>query len=228
MTRRVLLIVLISGAVPAECEAGFGSAAIKEVAEELMILIGRKAGTEAVELIVVRVTRVSAKYGEKEVLLALKKAGSLGLEAIERAVGKDAPNVVKILSRHGSEGLVVVERESAMRLIAKYGDEAGGVIVRHGELAEKMIAAHGSDAIAAASTLTKRRDILRLAMLADNEAIQATNGFPQLLKIIAKHGQRGLTFIWTHRRDLEDAVFLALFIRYCDDYIEGKRHFHGK
>ena len=174
-------------AAPAQLKAK----AARETAEALFERFGAKAGRSVPEL-AGRIEGLAAKYGD-DAIIAIRKGGPSACGLIE-AAGPDGAKAVRVLAAHGEQGASrVLSQPTAMKQFLTYGDEAASVLVRHPGVAEPLVERSGAQAVKALGAVDARNG-RRLAMLMDGELAQAGR-HPELLGIVAKHGDRAVLFL---------------------------------
>lgn len=206
-------------------KAGVKTQAAREAAEMVMKKFGREAGQETVETLAVRVESLATKHGD-EVIAAVKKAGPQGLHAIEQA-GAAAPQAAKVLSRFGDEGLRVAREPKSLALFTKYGDDAAEAMIKHPGVADDLVAAYGNDAARAISKLDAQ-NANRLGMMLKDESLATVakgKGSNELLEVIGKYGDRGMEFVWKHKKALTVSAALTAFLANPQPFLDGTRDF---
>jgi hypothetical protein len=195
------------------------SKAARETAEVLFERFGVKAGRSVPEL-AGRIESVAAKYGD-EAYLAIRKGGPSACGLIE-AAGPDGAKAVRVLAVHGEQGASrVLSQPTAMKQFLTYGDEAASVLVRHPGVAEPLVERGGAQAVKALGAIDPRNG-RRLAMLMDGELAQAGR-HPELLGVVAKHGDRAVNFLWHNKATLAGGAALAAFLADPEPFLNGTK-----
>ncbi|QJW98492.1 hypothetical protein [Frigoriglobus tundricola] len=192
--------------------------AAREAAEMLFEQFGAKAGRSVPEL-TARIEGIAARYGD-DAIVAMRKGGPSALGLVE-AAGADGAKAVRVLAVHGEQGASrVLSRPTAMKQFLQYGDDAAAVLVRHPGVAEPLVERGGAQAVKALGAVDPRNG-RRLAMLMDGEL--ATAGHPELLGVVAKHGDTAVNFLWQNKGTLAGGGALAAFLADPEPYLSGAR-----
>lgn len=209
--RNLLLILLVLVLTP-RAEASSRVKAVKEAAEAVFREFGAKAGKN-VPAVASRIESLAARYGD-DAVLAVQKVGP---RAFAMASGPHAAHAVRILARHGEQGAVrILSRPTAMNHVLKYGDDAAEALVKHPGVAEPLISKTGQQAVTALSKVTQQNG-RRLAMLEGNLAK------PEVMAVVAKHGDRAVDFLWANRATLAGGAALTAFLVNPEPFLNGAR-----
>ena len=106
-----------------------------------------------------------------------------------------------------------------LALAGKYGDEATQAIIKHPEIAESVVAAYGKTGAKAMSELGVENG-RRLAGMVDAGELAKVRRGEELLGVVGKYGDRGMEFIYKHRKPGGTAVLTA-FLANPQPYIDG-------
>lgn len=193
--------------------------AAREAAEVLFERFGAKAGRSVPEL-TARIEGIAARYGD-EAIVALRKGGPKACGLVE-AAGTDGAKAVRVLAMHGEQGASrVLSRSVAMKQFLKYGDDAARVLVRHPGVAESLVERGGARAVKALGAI-KPRNGRRLAMLMDGE-IANVGRHPELLEVVARHGDGAVNFLWQNKGTIAGGAALAAFLADPEPFLNGTR-----
>jgi hypothetical protein len=193
--------------------------AARETAEMLFEQFGAKAGRSVPEL-TTRIEGLAVRYGD-EAILAVRKGGPSALGLVE-AAGPDGARAIRVLAVHGEQGASrVLSRPTAMKQFLQYGDEAATVLVRHPGVAEPLVERGGVQAVKALGAVDPRNG-RRLAMLMEGELASAGR-HPELLGVVAKHGDRAVNFLWQNKATLAGGATLAAFLADPEPFLTGTR-----
>ena len=193
--------------------------AAREAAEVLFEQFGAKAGRSVPEL-TARIEGMAARYGD-EAILAMRKGGPAAFGLVE-AAGPDAARAIRVLAVHGEPGASrVLSRPTAMKQFLQYGDDAASVLVRHPGVAEPLVERGGAQAVKALGAIDPRNG-RRLTMLLDGELAQAGR-HPEVLGVVAKHGDRAVNFLWQNKGALAGGAALAAFLADPEPFLNGTR-----
>lgn len=193
--------------------------AAREAAEVLFERFGAKAGRSVPEL-TARIEGLAARYGD-ETILAVRKGGPSALGLVE-AAGVDGAKAVRVLAVHGEQGASrVLSRPTAMKQFLQHGDEAANVLVRHPGVAEPLLEKGGAQAVKALGSIDPRNG-RRLAMLMEGEMANAGR-HPELLGVVAKHGDGAVNFLWQNKGTLAGGAALAAFLADPEPFLSGTR-----
>src|SRR5712691_6626744 len=123
-TRLIKIITLIIACLAGIQTTGFTdvrSKVTRESAEYIISKFGKEVGKETVEALTEKLASISARHGE-EALIALRKVGPRGLQIMTDA-GEHAADAVKLMAKFGDEAAGVLSRPKGMAYVLKYGDE---------------------------------------------------------------------------------------------------------
>ncbi|HMP04355.1 MAG TPA: hypothetical protein PKD86_03565 [Gemmatales bacterium] len=198
------------------------SAAAREAAEYVMRKFGREVTQETVETLAKRLEKLAVTHGD-EVFQAARKVGPRALTVAESA-GKEATMAYRLMAKHGDAAVAwVVSRPSAMRLVARFGEEAGEVMVKHPGIAEPMIEALGKPAVTALREVGPQ-NARRLAMLVEDGSLAAIGRSPEVLGVVGRYGDRAMDFIWRNKGSLTVATALTAFLVSPEPFIDGAKN----
>ncbi|MBX9580273.1 MAG: hypothetical protein K2X87_08200 [Gemmataceae bacterium] len=193
--------------------------AARETAELLFERFGAKAGRSVPEL-AARIEGLAARYGD-EAIVAMRKGGPSAFGLVE-AAGADGARAVRVLAVHGEQGATrVLSRPAAMKQFLQHGDEAANVLVRHPGVAEPLLEKGGAQAVKALGSIDPRNG-RRLAMLMEGEMANAGR-HPELLGVVAKHGNGAVNFLWQNKGTLAGGAALAAFLADPEPFLSGTR-----
>lgn len=217
---RNLLVIALALMAPGPVVADVKS----KLAQEAAGFLFKKGSKEVIEHGVAafarKVESVALKHGD-DVFHAVKAIGPKALPMIEKA-GVDGAKAAKVMAKYGEKGLVhVVERPSAMKLVASHGDDVAAALVKHPGVAEPFIEKVGASAIPAL-TAVGPRSARRLAIMAEGEAAKVAAD-PKLLGVIARFGEPAAEFVWKHKKALAVGAVLAAFLAEPQKFINGTK-----
>ena len=214
----VLIAALVLGAF-GEAHADVWTKAAREAAEYSMKKFGKEVAGEGAEALSKRIATAAARHGD-DLISAVRRVGPKALHLADDA-GEQAPRVLKLLSRHGDDAVVwVAKRPKALGLLSKYGDEAAEVLIKHKGVAEPLIENLGGPAVKALGAVGPQGG-RRLAMMVDGGEIAAIGHSPELLSVIAKHGDKAMNFIWRNKGALAVGTTLTAFLANPEPFISG-------
>lgn len=197
-------------------EAGVTGRAAQELAEFVMKKFGKSAAAEGAERLAGRIASAAARHGD-DVVSAVRKVGPRAIALADDA-GKDAPSVLRLLSHYGDDAARVLGQLRGLALVSRYGDEAAAALIKHKGVAEPLIESFGQPAVRAFGTLGPQAG-RRLAILADE--LPAIGRTPELLDVIARHGDAAMEFVWKHKGVLAGSAALAAFLADPEPYLKG-------
>jgi hypothetical protein len=107
-------------------------------------------------------------------------------------------------------------------LFLKHGDAAAAALVKHKGIAEPVIERFGQPAVRAlqASNMQSGR---RLAMMLEGGELAKIGRSQELLDVIARYGDRAMTFVWQHKGALTTTAGLTAFLANPQAFITGAR-----
>jgi len=191
----------------------------REAAELLFERFGAKVGRSVPEL-TARIEGLAARYGEDAIIAARK--GGPGALGLMEAAGADGAKAVRVLAIHGEQGATrVLSRPAAMKQFVQFGDEAATVLVRHPGVAEPLVEKGGMQAVKALGAIDPRNG-RRLAMLMEGELANAGR-HPEVLGVVAKHGDAAMNFLWQNKATLAGGAALAAFLADPEPFLNGTR-----
>lgn len=197
--------------------------AAREAAEWLFGRFGSKAGRSVPEL-AGRIEAVAARHGD-DAILAIRKGGPSACGLIE-AAGPDGAKAVRVLATHGELGASrVLSRPAAMQQFLQHGDDAATALVRHPGVAEPLVARAGAPAVKALAAVDPRNG-RRLNMLLDGE-LAAAGRHPEVLGVVAKHGDRAVNFLWENKGALAAGAALTAFLANPEPFLDGTSKLAG-
>lgn len=199
-------------ATPAQ--AGVASKVIREAIEFTSKKFGKEVAEEGVERMAGKMTQLAAKYGDDVVVGAFKKVGPRA-GTIASEAGEHGGVALRVLSQHGDEAIGLAVSKTSLRTVARYGDDAGTALVRHGTVGQALIDGFGKTGVEALAQVTPQNG-RRMAMLATDGALK-----PELMSVIARHGDRACDFIWRNKGALAVGTTLTVFLASPEEFIEG-------
>jgi hypothetical protein len=214
MRTAMIVAVVISLAAPAQ--AGVGSKAAGELAEFVMKKFCKEAAREGAEKLAGRIMQAAGRHGD-DVLEAIRKVGPKAISLADDA-GADAPRVVRLLSHFGDDGARILAQPRGLVLISRLGDDAAEVLIKHKGVAGPLLESAGMPAVKAFKAIGPQNG-RRLAMMADE--LTAIGRTPELLDVIARHGDMAMDFIWRHKALLASGATLAAFLRDPEPFLSG-------
>ena len=168
-----------------------------------------------------KIETYAARHGD-DFIKAVRQVGPRTFHLVEEA-GVHGNKAVKVLARHGEHGAVwVVSRPKGMQLFVKHGDEAAAMLVKHKAIAEPVIEKLGKPAVKAlqAANIQSGR---RLAMMLEGGELAKIGRSHELLEVVAKYGDRAMSFVWEHKAALATTVGLTAFLANPEAFINGAR-----
>jgi hypothetical protein len=210
-----LVLVISACAQPALAQK---TAAARETVEYVLRKFGKEAADEGAEKLAAKTEALAARHGDL-VLVAVKKTGPRGLKLIDDA-GANGQEAARLLARFGDEARPIVSDPARLALAGKYGDDAAAAMIKHPEIAEPVIAAYGKAAAKAMSEVGVENG-RRLAAMVDSGELAKIGRGEELLGVISKYGDRGMEFVYKHRKILTGAAVLTAFLANPQPYIDG-------
>jgi hypothetical protein len=218
----VAIAVLSMAAAPARADL-IGKAA-QEAAEFVLKKFGLKAVQEGGEVLAGRIASSVARHGD-DVIAAVRRVGPKALNLADEA-GENAPRVLRLLSHHGDDAARILARPQGMALISRYGDDVAEVLIRHKGIAEPLLEKLGEPAIKAMGAVGAQGG-RRLAMMAHGGQLAAIGRTPELLGVIARHGDKAMDFIYRHGVVLAGGAALAAFLANPEPFLDGTNQLVG-
>jgi len=218
MTRNlsIALVVLCAIACTGPVSASVGSKLVQETIEFATRKFAKEVTKEGLEKFTGKVTKLAAKYGDQVVAGAFKKVGPrAGHIAVE--AGEHGGVALRMLAQHGDKALSLTMKKSALGTVAKFGDDAAEPLMKHGTVGEELIGSFGKHGVAALARVTPQNG-RRLAMLAGDGTLK-----PELLEVVARHGDRACDFIYRNKGALAIGTGLAAFVAAPEEFFDGTR-----
>jgi hypothetical protein len=218
-SRTCCLVMMALLAAAAAVRADVKSKAAQEAAEYVMQRFGRQVVKEGVAELATKIETYSARYGEEEVLLAVRRAGPETFALVD-AAGADGSKAIRVLARYGEEGATqVLKKPGAMAQVIRYGDDAAAVLVKHPGIAEPLVEKGGASAVKALSAVTPQNG-RRLAMLLEGDLGKVARS-EELLDVIAKYGNRATEFVWENKAALATGTVMVAFLADPEPFLNG-------
>lgn len=195
-------------------KASVASKVIKEAIEVTAKKFGREAAEEGLERLAGKMTRLAATHGDDVVATAFKNVGPRAAKVAAEA-GDHGGLALRLLARHGDEALSIATKPGALSTVAKYGDDAAGALLKHGAVGETVISGFGKEGVEALGRVTTQNG-RRLAMLAADGTLK-----PELMTVIARHGDIACDFVWRNKAALAVGTGLATFIAAPEEFLNG-------
>ena len=196
--------------------------AAREAAEYAMKKFGKEVAQEGTEALSKKIATAAARHGD-DLISAVRRVGPKALTLADEA-GEQAPKVLKLLSRHGDDAaLWVLKRPKGLSLLSRYGDDAAEVLIKHKGLAEPVIEKLGGPAVKALGAVGPQGG-RRMAMMVDGGELSAIGRSPELMGVIARHGDKAMDFIWRNKGALAVGTALTAFLANPEPFINGTSH----
>jgi hypothetical protein len=213
-----LTALLLLATVCAQPAAAQKAKAAKETVEYVLKKFGKEAAQESSEKLAAKTEALAIKHGD-EVFAAVKKTGPRGLKLIDEA-GPNGQEAARLLGKFGDEARPIVSNPSRLALAGKYGDEATEAMIKHPEIAEPVVAAYGKAGAKAMSEVGVENG-RRLATMVDTGDLAKIGRGEELLDVVGRYGDRGMDFIYKHRKVLAGTAVLTAFLANPQPYIDG-------
>lgn len=219
MRNAIALLIVLTACGPVL--AGGRSKAVQETAEYVLKRFGRQAVREGAGGLGRKIETYTARHGD-DFLKAVRQCGPRTFHLVDEA-GAHGGKAVKIMARHGEAGATwVVARPKAMRMVLQHGEEVAGVLVRHPGVAEPIVEHLGQPAIKALRA-TGPRASRRLAMMVEDGSLAKIGRSEEVLEVIAKFGDKAMSFVWKNKGALATTAVLAAFLSSPEPFITGAK-----
>ena len=209
--------IALALAIAGPAQAGLGSRAAGELAEFVMKKFGKEVAQEGAEKLAGRIVRAAARHGDG-VVGAIRKVGPRAITLADDA-GAEAPRVLRLLTHYGNDAARLLGRPKGLALVSRFGDVAAEALIKHKGIAEPLLENLGTPAVKAFNALGPQSG-RRLAMMAGDD-LAAIGHTPELLDVIARHGDRAMDFIWKHKAVLAGSATLATFLSDPEPFLSG-------
>jgi hypothetical protein len=217
LTLVIASLFLVATCAEQALAAGKAQAA-KETIEYVLKKFGKEAAQEGPERLAAKTESLAVRHGD-EVFAAVKKTGPRGLKLIDEA-GPNGHEAARLLGKFGDEARSIVTNPSRMALAGKYGDDAAQAMIKHPGIAEPVAAAYGKAGAKAMSEVGVENGRWLAALVDTGELAKIGRG-EALLGVVGKYGDRGMDFIYKHRKLLAGAAVLTAFLANPQPYIDG-------
>lgn len=217
----LLCFVLIHSLAQA---APLPSAAIREAAEFILRRGGQEAAEHSLPAVSRQIERLVARYGD-EALQATRTAGFRTFPLVDDA-GAHGGHVIQLLARYGEDGIRIAREPRALSLFVRHGDDGVRAMLRHPGVAEPLIRNLDGPGLQALNAISSRNG-RRLAMMADSGQLQAIGRSSEVLGVVARHGDRGMNFIWRHKGALAVSSVLGAFLLNPEPFLDGTKELAG-
>jgi hypothetical protein len=198
-----------------------GKAAIaREIAEQMMKKFGKEVADEGVETLTRKIEAVIVKYGD-EGAAAIKNVGPRSLQLIDEA-GENGVDAVKLMAKYGDEAVWVVGKPGRLATFVKYGDDAAEAMMKHGEIAEPLIGKFGTSAASAMKSVSSQ-NARRISMLDEAGDLSKIGRTKELLDVVGKYGDAAMDFVWKNKGAMAIAATLTAFLSDPEPFINGTR-----
>lgn len=215
-TFAVVTGILLSGP---EARADIRSKAAREAAEYVMKKFGVEVAQEGTVAFTKKLASAALRHGD-DAISAVRRVGPKALTLADEA-GEQAPKALRLLSRHGDDAaLWVLQRPKGLGLLSKYGDDAAEVLIKHKGLAEPVIEKLGGPAVKALGAVGPQGG-RRMAMMVEGGEMTAIGRSPELMNVIARHGDGAMNFIWRNKGPLAVGTTLTTFLANPEPFING-------
>ncbi|MCX7699795.1 MAG: hypothetical protein N2039_02865 [Gemmataceae bacterium] len=214
----VLLVAATVSAVPTFAQGR--AAAARELAEYLMRKFGKESVEEGVETLTKKVEPLLFRYGD-DAANALRKVGPRVFRLVDDA-GVHAPDAIKLMARYGDEAVWVVADKKRMAIFLKHGDDAAEAMMKHQAIVEPLLESVGRPAATALKPLSKQ-NARRLVMLAEDGDLARIGRTEELLAVIGRYGDKAADFVWRHKGSLAVGAVLTAFLADPEPFINGAK-----
>ena len=213
-----LLGCLLFFIVPA-AKADIWTKSAREAAEYTMKKFGAEVAQEGTEALSKKIATAAARHGD-DAIKAVRRVGPKALSLADEA-GEQAPKALSLLSRHGDDAaLWVLKRPRGLSMVSRFGDDAAEVLIKHKGLAEPVIERLGAPAVKALGAVGPRGG-RRMAMMVDGGEMAALGHTPELMDVVARHGDKAMDFIWRNKGPLAVGTTLAAFLANPEPFLNG-------
>lgn len=214
-------LLLISGTLLLCSTPAFGqvtSKAARETAEYILLRFGIEIGQETVETLSQKIAQYSAKYGD-EAIAAIRSTGPRAFKLIDDA-GENAPEVVRLLNKHGNAAVWVAANPRRLAIFVKYGDDAAEAMIKHPGITDPVIERFGEPAARAFNGVSGR-NARRIAIMADDGSLAAIQRPDEVLAIVGRSGDRAADWVWRNKGALAVGSVAAAFIANPEPFLDG-------
>ena len=193
--RTLMFTALLTMAFAVPAQAGIGSKAAGKLAEFLLKKFGKEAAGEGAEKLTAHIMKAAARHGD-DVVRAVRKVGPKALTLVDDA-GANAPSVLRLINHYGDDVVTGPEPTEGAGTGRPLRRRRGEGVDQAQGIAEPLIENLGStrrqggQCPRAASGAAARHD-----GRGDLAAIGRT---PELLEVIARHGDKAMDFIWKNK-----------------------------
>jgi hypothetical protein len=219
----VLWFGIVIGYAAEFAAANVTAKAARETAEYVIKKFSRDAGRQGVETLAARIEKLAAAHGD-DALEAVRRVGPKAITLADEA-GEQGALAIRLMARYGDEAAQhIVARPRALALAARYGDDAAEALVKHKDIAEPVIEKFGAQAAAALKNVD-RQNAVRIARMFNEGDLAKIGRTAELLGVIGKYGNKGMDFVWRHKGTLAVSTALAAFLANPQPFIDGTTDF---
>lgn len=216
MRKQIVLLSLGLCAIASTAEAGVGSKIVQETVEFTTRKFGKEVAEEGFETMAGKMTRLASKHGDDVVAGAFTKVGPRAGKIASEA-GEHGGVALRVLAKHGDNGIALTLSKTSLGTVARYGDDAATALIRHGSVGQKLIQGFGKEGVEALARVTPQSG-RRLAMLAADGTLK-----PELMTVVARYGDEACEFIWRNKGALTVGTALTAFVTAPEEFLEGTR-----
>ena len=221
MRYAAFLPLLCVGAFPIEVQAQGKGAIIRESAEYVLGKFGREAAKEGIDGLTHKIELLILRHGD-DAIIAVRKVGTGTFRLVE-AAGDHGSSAVKLLAKYGDDAVWVVARKNRLAIFVKYGDDACEAMMKHGEVAEPLLETAGRPA-ASALKLVSTQNGRRLALMESSGNLARIGRTAEILETVGRFGDGAAEFIFTQKETLERPSAANAFLADPDSFISGSRN----
>jgi hypothetical protein len=198
--------------------AGVTSKVAKEAAEYVLRKFGREAEEQGLQTLTRNIEKLGLKYGD-DAVTAVKRVGPRAFRLIDEA-GDNGLNAIRLLARYGDDAAWVVAKPNRLALFGKYGDDAAEAMIKQGRIAEPLIESIGTPAAGALKVVSTQNG-RRLAMMTEDGTLARIGRTDALLGVVGKYGDRAMNFIWRNKGTLALGAALTAFLADPQPFLDG-------
>ncbi len=139
------IAVMVVAGVPCAARADWKSKAAREAVEYLFRKGSKEAVAEGAEALTRRIASAAARHGD-DAVNAVRRIGPRALKLADDA-GEHGAMAMRVLAKHGDDGVWLVSRPRALGLLSRYGDDAAELLIRQKGVAEPLLEQFGGNAL---------------------------------------------------------------------------------
>jgi hypothetical protein len=184
----------------------------------LLSKFGPKAIPQGTKALAQQIEALTLRHGD-DAITAIRRIGPHAIQLAHQA-GEHAGPALRLMARYGDEAVWVVQNKNRLAIFVKYGDNAAISMMKHGEIAEPLLHNYGQAAANALSQVNGK-NARYLCIMHNNGELAQLGRTSELLEVIGKYGDRAADFVWKHKGALAVGAALTAFLANPEPFLDG-------